>query len=390
MKTKRALLSAVISACFLLQGSAFALDEPQTQTKPLVLNQLGGLAFGGTVSHKPNGLTFHGDHGYAQYVIPVNAKNYPIILWHGIGQSGRSFETTPDGREGFQTLLPRDGWATYIVDQPRRGRAGRTEATEAKSEIPTVTSEAGVWNAFRLGRWVPPKPATANPNMQMLLDGETINQFMRMQTPDTGALPPTEAYGWKLGEAMRDLLKRTGPAVVGTHSYAGQIGWYGAMKSPDLVKAVVTYEPGQVVYLEGEKVKEMNSEIPLVQQRLNPVRVSKQEFLKLTKMPIFIIFGDNISTKSSKVFNEEVWRWALFNARQFVNLINKYGGDAKLIHLPEIGIKGNTHALFSDLNNKEILKITEEWLAEKGLDKNDDPHLAPKRPVSPVTIPLEK
>ena len=32
----------------------------------------------------------------------------------------------------------------------------------------------------------------------------------------------------------------------------------------------------------------MNSEIPLVQQRLNPVRVSKQEFLKLTKMPIFI------------------------------------------------------------------------------------------------------
>ena len=74
----------------------------------------------------------------------------------------------------------------------------------------------------------------------------------------------------------------------------------------------------------------------------------------------------------------------------FLRCKAKYGGDAKLIHLPEIGIKGNTHALFSDLNNKEILKITEEWLAEKGLDKNDDPHLAPKRPVSPVTIPLEK
>lgn len=107
-------------------------------------------------------------------------------------------------------------------------------------------------------------------------------------------------------------------------------------------------------------------------------------------MPILIIFGDNISTKPSKVFNEEVWRWALFNARQFVDLINKYRGDAKLIHLPEIGIKGNTHALFSDLNNKEILKITEDWLAEKGLDKNDAPHLVPKRPVSPVTVPLEK
>ena len=109
MKTKRALLSAVISACFLLQGSAFALDEPQTQTKPLVLNQLGGLAFGGTVSHKPNGLTFHGDHGYAQYVIPVNAKNYPIILWHGIGQSGRSFETTPEEKASRHFCRETDG-----------------------------------------------------------------------------------------------------------------------------------------------------------------------------------------------------------------------------------------------------------------------------------------
>ena len=53
MKTKRALLSAVISACFLLQGSAFALDEPQTQTKPLVLNQLGRLAFAGLFLTSP-------------------------------------------------------------------------------------------------------------------------------------------------------------------------------------------------------------------------------------------------------------------------------------------------------------------------------------------------
>ncbi len=53
MKTKRALLSVVISACFLLQGSAFALDEPQTKTKPLVLNQLGGLAFAGLFLTSP-------------------------------------------------------------------------------------------------------------------------------------------------------------------------------------------------------------------------------------------------------------------------------------------------------------------------------------------------
>ena len=34
--------------------------------------------------------------------------------------------------------------------------------------------------------------------------------------------------------------------------------------------------------------------------------------------------------------------------------VNRHGGDAKLVHLPEIGITGNTHFLMSDLNNVEI------------------------------------
>jgi len=40
-----------------------------------------------------------------------------------------------------------------------------------------------------------------------------------------------------------------------------------------------------------------------------------------------------------------------------------------LVHLPEIGIKGNTHFPFSDLNNLEIAELMNNWLKEKGLDK---------------------
>ncbi|BCN09043.1 hypothetical protein RPSD_09280 [Ralstonia solanacearum] len=55
-------------------------------------------------------------------------------------------------------------------------------------------------------------------------------------------------------------------------------------------------------------------------------------------------------------------------ARLWVEAINKHGGDARLVHLPEIGIRGNTHFLMSDLNNVEIAGLVSTFLAEKKLD----------------------
>ena len=55
-------------------------------------------------------------------------------------------------------------------------------------------------------------------------------------------------------------------------------------------------------------------------------------------------------------------------AKLWVETINKHGGDARLVHLPEIGIRGNTHFLFSDLNNVEIADQVSKFLAEKKLD----------------------
>jgi hypothetical protein len=57
-------------------------------------------------------------------------------------------------------------------------------------------------------------------------------------------------------------------------------------------------------------------------------------------------------------------------ARLWRDAVNKYGGDVTVVHLPEIGIKGNTHFPFSDLNNVEIADLMSEWLKEKGLDSS--------------------
>ena len=40
----------------------------------------------------------------------------------------RAWQTTPDGREGFQNIFLRKRYPVYLVDQPRRGQAGRSSA----------------------------------------------------------------------------------------------------------------------------------------------------------------------------------------------------------------------------------------------------------------------
>ena len=48
-------------------------------------------------------------------------------------------------------------------------------------------------------------------------------------------------------------------------------------------------------------------------------------------------------------------------AQQFVDTVNKHGGNAQLIHLPEIGIRGNTHFMFSDTNNDQVAAEVARW-----------------------------
>jgi 4-carboxymuconolactone decarboxylase len=49
------------------------------------------------------------------------------------------------------------------------------------------------------------------------------------------------------------------------------------------------------------------------------------------------------------------------------------------VHLPDIGIRGNTHFLFSDLNNVEIADLVSKFLAEKKLSA-----FAPAQGPTPV------
>lgn len=54
-------------------------------------------------------------------------------------------------------------------------------------------------------------------------------------------------------------------------------------------------------------------------------------------------------------------------AREWRDVVNKHGGNVTVTHLPEVGIKGNTHFPFSDLNNVQIADLVSQFLKDKDL-----------------------
>ncbi len=165
-------------------------------------------------------------------------------------------------------------------------------------------------------------------------------------------------------DAVSALFNKIGPAILVTHSHSGGMGWATAIKNQN-VKAIVSYEPGSgFLFPEGE----VPAPIPMAGGTLTAFGVPMSDFMKLTKIPIIIYYGDFIPEKPIDNPGQDGWRARLEMARLWRDAVNKLGGDVTVVHLPEIGIKGNTHFPFSDLNNIEIADLMSKWLKEKGLD----------------------
>jgi Alpha/beta hydrolase family len=338
------------------------MAQQQIKREPLLIEDQGSFTVGGTVATEPGrfdsrnpftpaGQTFHGDHAYVFYQVPVNARRLPLVMWHGGFQFSKTWETTPDGREGFQNIFLRRRFATYLVDQPRRGNAGRSMVG---TTIKPVPDEQMWFDQFRLGLW---------PNyyegVQFARDPETLNQYVRQAAPNTG---PFDIH--VVSDALSALFDKIGPAVLLTHSQSGGPGWLTAIKNQN-VKAIVSFEPGSnFAFPEGEVPPPMPSSAGTLEARGVPM----PDFLKLTRIPVILYYGDNIPTEPTDIPGRDSWRVRLAMARAWRDTVNRHGGDASVVHLPDIGITGNTHFPFSDLNNIEIADQMSSFLAAKGLD----------------------
>lgn len=349
-------LVALLSACSTLG------NIPDGPTGPLQIKEQGSFAAGGTMTTAPgtfnprkpmapDGQTYHGDHAYAFYQIPMNARKLPIVMWHGAGQFSKTWETTADGREGFQNIFLRRRFGVYLIDQPRRGDAGRSMV---ETTIKPTPDEQLWFNQFRIGLW---------PNnfegVQFAQDAQTRDQFFRSMTPNTGPFDMGV-----VSDGVSAVFDKVGPGILFTHSQAGGPGWLTAIKN-NRVKAIVALEPGSsFIFPEGE----VPAPIPSAFDTVQGAAVPMSQFMALTRIPILILYGDNIPSELVDLPAQDSWRARLTMARHWREAVNQHGGNVTLVHLPQIGIKGNTHFLMSDLNNVQIADLVSKYLAEKGLD----------------------
>ncbi len=358
----RTSLAALLLISVIAGASSGVRAQDMAKPAPLMIQEQGSFAVGGTVTTAPGsfdpkkplepaGQTYHGDHLYAFYQIPVEPRPLPIVMWHGYGQFSRTWESTPDGREGFQNIFLRRNFPIYLIDQPRRGNAGRSTVGTTIAPRP---DEQFWFGQFRVGVW-----PDYFEGVQFPRDAESLDQYFRAMTPDTGPIDSDLN-----ANAVSALFDRIGPGILFTHSHSGGMGWSAAMKTAG-IKAVVAFEPGSgFVFPEGEVPDPMPSSF----DTLKGVPVAMTDFLKLTKIPIIIFYGDNIPATPTDIPTQDAWRVRLDMARIWAETVNKHGGDVTLVHLPEAGITGNTHFPFSDLNNVEIADLVSKFLTEKDLE----------------------
>lgn len=376
MKTNRViqiLTGLWLVALAMISGSvqASGSDHP-----PLLIAEQGSFFVGGTSVTAPgtfdptrfyplidDGQTFRIDQLYAQYQIPPNMRKLPLVLVHGGGQTGKTWESTPDGRAGYQTIFLGRGFGVYIVDFPRRGKAGFPSFNGPLGNlagtplIPDFTSRLGddlAFLSFRLGNQFPEFYS----NTQFPEDG--LDQFLQQIVPFLVDDPEVVTDG------LAALLDKIGPAILVTHSQSGLFGWLTAIKSPN-VKAIVSYEPVQFVFPEGG----VPPTPPLSDGTVYPlnVPVPAEAFTRITQIPIQIVYGDNIPVEPTQIIALDLWRVATDSASQFEQAVNSAGGDADVVVLPEHGIFGNTHFPFTDLNNREVADVMSGFLREKRLDR---------------------
>src|SRR5580765_1315110 len=117
--------------------TAQALKDVQTPDAPLVLKAQGSFFIGGEKVEQTAGEL--GDLGpgghisinqmYVRYMVPQSgAGNVPVVMVHGATLTGKSWETTPDGRMGWDEYFVRHAYPVYVPDQVGRGRSGFNQA----------------------------------------------------------------------------------------------------------------------------------------------------------------------------------------------------------------------------------------------------------------------
>lgn len=362
-------LAAMLLACGTVQA-----DEP------LVLARDGFMYVGGKTM-PVDGKDYVYGQMYVEIKIPAKQTHpYPIIMVHGGSMSGTNYTGTPDGREGWAQHFVRQGYAVYVVDQPGRGRSGFLSAATGPMQNSARDNSASRFVAqekFKL--WPQAELHTQWPGSGEADDPATL-QLAMSQLPAIASFDKQQPL---VRDALIALVDRIGPSILMTHSQGGAFGWPVADARPDKVKAILAIEPngppGRALQFVGAPDWFKEGKLALTYGVTS---------VPLTYSPALNDPSDLKFVKEDKPDGPGLatcWKQAE-PARQLVNLkmpvlvltseasyhapydhctvkfLQQAGLKPSFIRLADLGIKGNSHVLMLEKNNKEIAAVIAGWL----------------------------
>lgn len=276
----------------------------------------------------PNGELAVGQM-YVQYVrLAAPRTAVPLLMWHGGGMTGANWETTPDGRPGWQWYFLRAGLDVFVSDAVERGRSSFAPYPQVYAEAPYYRTAREAWEkTFRFGPagsyHEDPARRRAHPDCRFPL--ADFDVFMKQSVPR-----------WDCNDALTQaaydaLVARVGDCFLLMHSQGGNFGLHAALSAPDKVKAVIAVEPSGA--------PDPDRHDPAV----------------LRHVPHLFIWGDHLE-------GNEFWTKYRPGARRWYEALVAAGVPARWLELPEQGIRGNSHALMMDDNSDDIADMIMAWL----------------------------
>jgi len=368
----------------LVGAGLISIPARETSLPPLSIAQQGYLFAGGKYSTVKDRRTLPGQL-YAEFQIPSRRTHpYPIVMIHGLWQSGTNFTGTPDGREGWAQFFLRQGYAVYVVDQPGRGRSAYDPDAYPALQLPDLDDvqrrfiapeRYNLWPQAHLHTQWPGKGAPGDP---------IFDQFYATQLPSIADLAVQTQL---TRDAVVALLDKVGPSIVLTHSQSGAFGWPIADARPDLVKAIVAVEPSGPPFYNTNLVPAPEwfhdsamrarrwgvTDVPLTYSPpvsdAADLQIERQEKPDgpdlvrcwIQKSPAHQL--PNVQKVPILIVTAEASYHAPYD-HCTVKFLEQAGAHPSYVRLAEAGMHGNGHMMMLEKNSADIAAMIARWLSK--------------------------
>ena len=398
MKPRILVLCALLLVLLVL-GSAFSDLRAQSATAKAVPSTIPTVSLNNVARHGffYAGGKYVGELGedkestmggamYVEVMVPRQIRSpYPVVFFHGAGQTGVDWLQTPDGRPGWAYNFLDMGYVVYLTDFPTRGRSQFVPGVDGTPgrlnlNIRTAPNLEEIFTAAAAkGNFPQAKKHTAWPGTGRIGD-KVFDDFAKTQVQFLAG-PAQETLTRDAYVALLDMVNT--PVILLTHSQGGAFGWLVADARPNLVKAIMTLEPAappirgvdqaKLTYNQGgglswgvanspityepaiSDAKELQTVLETQAPAADkvPCYVQQQPARKLKNLqniPVLFMVGEG---SYHRIYDHCLARW-----------LNDAGVKTEYVEMESAGLRGNGHMMMLEKNSADIAKFMGGWLSK--------------------------